>query len=126
MNAASYPTMRYDCDQLCDKYEHIKSAYGHDSDAVGMPEGACHELGPWTDDFKLRRCPTHVLGDRIEIIDMIEHHKAVKSGIPFDSRGSDLWPNIMWEIYWFVERCMTKGDAWLSELKRQEAKQKKS
>jgi len=101
----SQPQVMYDCDLRCFNEEtpHFIKIYGHDQDGDGMPPDAFHYLGPWSEHFKLRRCPTHELGDRSELQIFFNHWKAVKAGIPGDVRGSDLWPDILFQSFMLID-----------------------
>lgn len=95
----------YDCSLRCFNEEspHFIHIYGHDKDGEGMPKDAYHHLGPWTELFKLQRCPTHELGDVSDLALFFRHWESIKAGIPNDTRGSDLWPDILYESFMLID-----------------------
>jgi hypothetical protein len=125
-NASASPNKLYDC-KICCEERGLKNLYGHDKDGEGMPEEAYHMLGPWTEELKLRRCPTHTLNNYGLILrPFFDFHDDVIKGIVKKDR--DEWTHVFYEAFWHIDQSIERGKSWLMEIdskKREQDRQQR-
>lgn len=91
---------------------------GHGGD-IEAPPGQYLDLGPWTDRLRLRRCPTELLGDRADLIELFAFADAVEDGVPPDARGSAWWTEAQWEACRLIRRERERARDWMREQRRE-------